>query len=362
MWQVTSRADYQRLWERLRLPAEALPDLRLALQQLGASPEALAGLEEHATPQGIPVGQVWRVVKQCLKEGQAASLPDSAAPSEKQVELSTPPSGEEVKQWRQLLLQTGFSPEVVDGLLGIQPPASEAELRARLAALAPSTPPPNTQEAPKPLYLPENLRLRSLWWENRTGPEAGFGEPEGGQTHASDTGKSWLPQNLAAGNQGSFPSFLTSLAAAPFATDTGVGGSASGPMSPEVRQAFWSQLEAGILGNLQPGESRLNLVLDPPHLGQIELVLNLKGGDLAVTALITRPEVAHLAGAGVEQLVQALSQHGLILSQFQVRVREGGPDPVSLLAAEQKMMGKKEQDSRNGEPARRKAGRVDRFV
>ncbi len=363
MGQVTSHADYQRLWERLRLPIEAFPDLRLALQQLGASPEALAGLEEYATPQGIPVGQVWRVIKQCLREGQEAISPGSAAPSGKQGELADPLSGEEVEQWRQLLLQTGFSPEVVDGLLGMQAPASTAELRARLAALAPSPPPPQTQDAPKPLYLPENLRLRSLWWENRMAPESGFGKSPDGQAQASDTGESFLLHSPASENQGSFASFLTSLAAPHLADVTGMGGSVFGPMTPEVGQAFWSQLEAGILGNLQPGESRLNLVLNPPQLGQIELTLNLRGEDLAVTAMITRPEVAHLAGAGVEQLVQALSQHGLVLSQFQVRVREGGPDPVSLLATEQKMMGKKEQGSEGGESARRRrTNRVDRFV
>jgi hypothetical protein len=363
MWQVTDRADYQRVWERLRLPTEALPDLRLALQQMGASPEALAGLEEQVTPQGVPVGQVWQIIKQCLKDGQAAITQDAAAPSGRQAPLSPPPSGQEVEQWRQLLLQTGFTPEVVDGLLGMQSPGSAGELRARLAALAPSTAFPKTQEAPNHLYLPESLRLRSLWWENRTGAEAGLGEREENQTDLSHFGKSWSPQTLAAENQEGFASWLTPLAASSSAPGEVLGGSGLGQLNPEVRQAFWSQLEAGILGNLKPGENRLNLVLDPPHLGQIELTLNLKGDSLAITAMITRPEVAHLAGAGVEQLVQALSQHGLVLSQFQVHVQKGWPHGAGLLTAGEKMAAKKEHGSGGGEPTRRRrAPGVDRFV
>jgi len=363
MWQVTSRADYQRLWERLCLPTKALPDVRLALQQLGASPEALAGLEEQVTPQGIPIGQVWQIIKQCLKDGQAAITQDAATLSGRQAALSPPPSGQEVEQWRQLLLQTGFSPDVVDGLLGMQSPDSAGELRARLAALAPPTETPKTQEAPKPLYLPESLRLRSLWWENRTGSEAGLGERQENQTDLSHFGTSWSPPTLAAENQEAFASWLAPLAASSSAPGEVLGGSGLGPLSPEVRQAFWSQLEAGILGNLKPGESRLNLMLNPPYLGQIELRLNLKGDSLAITAMITRPEVAHLASAGVEQLVQALSQHSLMLSQFQVHVQEGWPHATNLLTAAQKTAGKKEQESGGGESTRRPRARgVDRFV
>jgi hypothetical protein len=350
---VTSRADYQRLWERLRLPAEVFPDLRLALQQLGASPEALASLEEHATPQGIPVGQVWQVIKQCLMEGRAANKP---------MEPTAPPSGPEVEQWRQLLLQAGFSPEAVEGLLGLQPPASMAQLRERLAALAPSDSPPQGDKNPKPLYLPANLRLRSLSWESRPDPEPGLGEQKDGQETAAGRGELAAPQTLASENAAAFSTFLAPLGAPPPAAGSNTGGSPL-TLSPEVRQAFWSQLEAGILANLRPGETRLNLSLDPPQLGHIELTLNLKGENLAVTAVITRPEAAHLAGAGLEQLVQALSQQGLILSQFQVRLPGGVGEPHLLVTQAGKIMEKKTPSSGDGGQLRRRGtGKVDRFA
>jgi hypothetical protein len=358
-WQVSAPAHYQALGERLHLPLEALPDLRLALLHLGVSPEALAGLEESATPQGLPLGRVWQLLKAGLHQAQAA--PEAGANPGRQVMLDAPPAAQEVEQWRQLLLQSGFSPEAVTVLLGSQTPASVAELRARLAGLAPSAAPPETQDAPKPLYLPEDLRLRSLWWENRSAPEPGFGEGERGPTQGS-AGQPWT-HNFTPESRGEFSAWLNALAAPTVAPGPGLGGGPLGPLSPEMRQAVWSQLEAGILGNLKPGESRFDLVLEPPHLGRVELTLNLKGEHLAVTAMLTRPEVAHLAGAGVEQLVQALAQQGLILSQFQVQVREGRPDNPGFPGQEARAMGRKEPASGDGEAARRRrTGRVDRFV
>jgi flagellar hook-length control protein FliK len=292
---------------------------------------------------------------------QAQAAPEAGANPGRQAVLDAPPAAQEVEQWRQLLLQSGFSPEMATDLLGNQTPASVAELRARLAALAPAAPPPKTQEAPKPLYLPEDLRLRSLWWGDHSAPESGLGEGERGLTQESE-GQPWT-HNFTPENRGEFTAWLNALAAPPAAPGPGLGGGPLGPLSPEMRQVVWSQLEAGILGNLKPGESRLDLVLDPPHLGRVELTLNLKGEHLAVTAMLTRPEVAHWAGAGVEQLVQALAQQGLILSQFQVQVREGRGDNPGFLSQEVRAMGRKEPAPSDGEAARRRrTGRVDRFV
>ncbi len=363
MQQMTSRADYHRLWERLRLPAPAMPDLRLALRQLGASPDVLAGLEEHVDPQGVPVGQIWRIIKQVLMtEGQAVSSQTDATSFAKPDHPAAPPSGEELAQWRQLLGQIGFSPEALDGLLGSKTPASAVELGARLAALAPSAPPSDTQDAPKPLYMPESLRLRSLCWENQDALEPDLGEGESGHAFLSTSGKFDQAASLAAADQGTFSSLLTLATGSPALFGASKGEGLGGQWGPEVRQAFWSQVESAILGNLKPGENRLNLMLNPPHLGRIELIFNLKGEELAITAMMTRPEVAHLAGAGVEQLAQALSQQGLVLSQFQVQVRAGAPEAFSS-PAEQKAMHKREQDAGGGEAARRRRNnRVDRFV
>uniref|UniRef100_A0A7C3WQF3 Flagellar hook-length control protein FliK n=1 Tax=Desulfobacca acetoxidans TaxID=60893 RepID=A0A7C3WQF3_9BACT len=354
--EVTSRADYRRLWERLQLPPAAMPDLRQALQQLGVTPEALASLEEHATPQGLPVGQVWRVIKESLGQGQAGD------PSGKPAETAFPLSAAEVAQWRHLLRQAAFSPETVEALLDFPPPVNAAELRARLASLAPSYSVPKSPEGPKPLYLPEDLQLRSLWWKNHTGTETGLGDQRGHQEQASHLGESGFLREVGSGTLGVFPGLLAS---APFsAGDTaGSGRELWGNIGPEVRQAFWSQVEAGILRHLRPGESRLSLVLHPPHLGQIELLLNLKGEDLAVTAMISRPDVAYLAGAGVEQLVQALSQHGLVLSQFHVQLQAGPPGSLGFSALKGGTGGKKEGVTVSGETFRRRRTEgVDRFV
>ncbi len=353
---VTSRADYQRLWDRLRLPAEALSDLRLALQQLGATPEALAALEEHATPQGLPVGQVWQVIKQCAVAGQAA---DSA--STPTVETGAPPSGPEVEQWRQLLLQAGFSAEAVEGVLGVKAPASAAELLKRLASLAPSDSAPKRDNNPKPLYLPENLRLRSLPQESRPEFQAGWGEQQSGRETSADQHELPAPPTLASDNSGALSSFLAPSAAPVAASGPSLGGNTL-MLSPEIRRAFWSQLEAGILGNLQPGATRLDLSLDPPQLGHIELTLNLKGDDLAITAVMSRSEAAHLAGAGMEQLAQALSQQGLILSQFQVSLKERGGDPQLLATQVGKIMEKRTPPPGGQDSRRRGTGKVDRFA
>lgn len=356
--QVTAQAGYQRLWERLRLPLEAMPDLRLALQQLGANPDALASLEEHLTPQGLPVGQVWRVIKECLNQPQADA--STGVP----VDSAASPSVEELAQWRQLLQQAGFRPEAVDALLGLQPPASASELKARLAALAPAAPPPESREDPKPVYLPEDLRLRSLWWRNQGRPEPDFGRPGDGRDRNPKTGDHFLPPDPGPDRPEAYSNLTASVPAASFLPNAGAEGRYFWPLTPEVRQAFWSQVEAGILGHLRPGESRLSLALDPPQLGQIELLINLKGEELAVTALISRPEVANLAGTGVEQLAQALSQHGLLLSQFRVQTPESLPGLLQPFSAGVSPGSKKEGLAANGDsPQRRRtAHRVDRFA
>lgn len=352
---LTSRSDYRSLWARLLLPVEAWPDLRLALQQLGATPEALAALEERLTPQGLPLGQVWQVIKQCLVEGQGDQQGAGKA--------AAPPSGPEVEQWRQLLRQAGFSADAVEGLLGVQTPASAAQLRERLTILAPSTLPLQGEENPKPLYLPLNLRLRSFPQGSRPDPDPGLGDRPSGREASPGLGAfpashPSLPSEPAE----RFSAFL----ATPVAMSPPVGPAGSGSswtLSPEIRQAFWSQLEAGILGNLQPGKTRLTLSLDPPQLGHMELSLHLEGQDLAVTAIITRPEAAHLAGAGLEQLAQALQQHGLTLSQFQVHVPEGIAQTGGVASHSGKDMQKKHPSPGGGDSMRRRdAGRVDRFA
>ena len=49
------------------------------------------------------------------------------------------------------------------------------------------------------------------------------------------------------------------------------------PLSPQVRESLWSQIQSGITANLTPGESQVSLNLNPPELGHIQLNLRLVG-------------------------------------------------------------------------------------
>jgi flagellar hook-length control protein FliK len=116
-----------------------------------------------------------------------------------------------------------------------------------------------------------------------------------------------------------------------------------------------------VVSNLNQGENRVTLSLNPPSLGQVELTLHLSGQELAVTAVATRPEVAELASLGMPQLLQALAQQGLVLTQFQVRLQDQPERPISPILA-----GAREKDGEpKGNPSttsRRRSGEVDRFV
>ncbi len=71
--------------------------------------------------------------------------------------------------------------------------------------------------------------------------------------------------------------------------------------------------------------------------------------------------MAELATLGVQQLLQALAQQGLVLTQFQVRLQD---QPARQLTPS--LAGAREKGSEPGErfPAssRRRSGEVDRFV
>jgi flagellar hook-length control protein FliK len=128
-----------------------------------------------------------------------------------------------------------------------------------------------------------------------------------------------------------------------------------------MRESLWSQVQSGVLTNLGQGESQVTLNLNPPELGQIQLTLHLSGQELAVTALATRPEVAEVANLGVQQLLQALAQQGLVLTQFQVRLQD---QPERLLTPA--LAGVREKGSETGgnpsASSRRRVREVDRFV
>ncbi len=369
--------EYQRHWERLTLPQSMVPMARLALARLGASPQDLAQLDEEATGQDIPLSRVLQILQNCPKPasvptaGENVQLTQGEALPQPNLLGERPVTGEEVEEWRQVLLKAGVQPEVVEKLLGRVSPASQEELKATLLALAPPEKPPPALSDPKPLYLPESLRLKPLFSQAQANGEQSQegGDGAGWEGHAASGENSGLTTSLTAGEFGEaqgLPSFAADLqAAAPNRVGSGGPLTYATPswqvLTPEARESLWSQLQSGIITNLGQGETKINVSLNPPELGQIQLTLHLTGQELAVTAVASRPEVAELANLGVKQLIQTLAQQGIALTQFQVHPR-GLPGRQDALVA----MGSRNRGNEPGprltNPSRRRTGEVDRFV
>jgi flagellar hook-length control protein FliK len=96
----------------------------------------------------------------------------------------------------------------------------------------------------------------------------------------------------------------------------------------------------------------------------VQLTLNLKGEFVQVVAVTARPEVAQIATAQVQQLVQALNQQGLVLSQFQVQIQDPSGRQPAAIASGQRDPGRRETESGDGGKtmSRRRAGQLDFFV
>ncbi len=283
--------EYQRLWERLTLPKSMLPILRLALARLGASPEQLAQLEEAAQANGIPLTRVWQILQQ-RPDSLTLNEPREKGPSSPGVDFSQsaiigerPVRGEEVEEWRQVLLKAGLKPEVVEKLLGQVTPANQEELKTTLLALAPPGQQLPAPADPKPLYLPGDLTLRPFLWQGHAkGDQPQMNGNSGGEkqqkAHAELTAS--LPGGFSskeALSPAAFPIELQGLT--PGGAGSGAPLSSTLPawrlLAPEVRESLWSQFRSGIISNLVPGESQVSLSLNPPELGQIQLTLHLSG-------------------------------------------------------------------------------------
>ena len=377
--QLISDPEYQRQWSRLTVPASAWGQLRLELQRLGIKPEVVAALEDQASTKGLSLQQVWQVIKQNTGTGAGAGAGKEVNGSQTQADGSVtgPPSfqgaAQELEGWRQILVQAGFNPQVAQALLGSQEPGNTEALKERLLQVAPATPAPEALDAPKPLYLPDNLRLRVLALEQKDpSSQQQSGEKGQSQTNPETSGKIpnlTPPQGLETGSKEMLLPPLSGGSSVPLHVPGGAGASSlvtESPyayLNPEMRQAMWSQLQEGILSNLSPGETQVKLSLQPPELGQVLLTLNVKDNFVEVTAATTRPEVAQMATAEIQQLVQSLSQQGLILTQFQMQVQDGGDRPVLALSG-QKQAGKKDGESKDKDVTEKSSqiGQVDCFA
>lgn len=369
--EIIESPDYRSRWERLTVAEDMLPLLRLALARLGCSPQALARLDEEAHGEGgLSLARVWQVLQQDRDRviQPEASKQKGASPGENPLPADAleaqPVSPREVAEWRQLLLKAGVKPEVVEKMLSQGSPANQEDLKSTLLALAPPDEPPAALSEPKPLYLPENLRLRLFAPQGRTDWDQSQLNGQGSGEQPSGSAAEW---SANPGETFVLPAFAAELQMFnPNVAGTGAPLSSTAfpwnPLTPEVRASLWYQLQSGIVSNLQPGESQVSLSLNPPEMGQIQLTLHLSGQELAVTAVATRPEIAELATQGVQQLLQNLAQQGLVLTQFQVRLQD---QPHVLTAAAQ--AGGREKSGESGErftssSSRQRRGAVDRFV
>jgi hypothetical protein len=375
--EIQQTPGYRAVWEKLTLPQNMVPTVRLALARLGASPQALAQLDDQGQGQGIPLTRVWQVlqgIKDGVSPGGGASdqtgATAAAEAAQEAVLGQQKVTGTEVQDWQQVLLKTGLPPEVVEKLLGQKSVGTQEQLKDSLLAAAPAVQPTPILAEPKPLYQPQDLQMRPFYWQSNLG---------GDQPQLNGDGSEAKGQDLTAQLAAPAPAPATpvpgeNLALSAFATEIqgltqGTAGT-TGPLSetgsswptlpPEVRESLWAQLQAGITTNLDQGENKVTLNLNPPELGQIQLTLNLSGQNLSVTGVATRPEAAALASLGMPQLVQALAQQGFVLTDFQVRLQNQPERPISPVLA-----GTREKGSAPGgqsSSSRRRSGEVDRFV
>jgi flagellar hook-length control protein FliK len=368
--EIQQTPGYREAWEKLTLPQNMVPTVRLALARLGASPQALAQLDDKGQGQGIPLTGVWQVlqgIKDGLNAGSASEQTGAIAAAEASqaaVLGQQKVSGAEMEDWRQVLLKAGLPSEVVEKVLGQKSVGSQEQLKDTLLAAAPEEQPAPTLSVPKPLYRPQDLQMRTFYWQSNLGGDQpqlnGDGSGPNGQgptaqpaAPAPAPGENFAHSAFGAEFQG------VTQGASGGAAPLSATGSTWRLLPPEVRESLWTQLQAGITTDLGQGENKVTLNLNPPELGQIQLTLNLKGQDLSVTAVATRPEAAELASLGMPQLVQALAQQGLVLNDFQVRLQPDRPIAPVLAGTRDKSNGPGKESSTS---SRRRSGGVDRFV
>lgn len=349
---ITKQSDYQQMWEELTLPPQSLADLRLELQQLGVSPEAVAKLNEQNFPQGVPLTRVWQLIQQISKHPSAEAAGGKALPQSPLLFHGA----EDVEKWRQFLVQAGMNEELAYTLVSGSSPTTREELRTGLLKMAPPEVQLEGQEAPKPLYLPQSVRVRALpMWQQ---------QPNMGQGGSSDSGNwtqnfnfSSQPQEVNLAGTTDLNNFLalltgnTNLNTEQFASPEVTGSPTStvnALLTPEARAALWSQVQNGIMGNLRPGMNQVTLTLNPPDMGKLHLSLNVRGEMVEVSAVASHAAVAEAGAAGVQQLAQALNQQGLTLTQFQFHHQDEAPGQSNLAffqnSGGQREAGKKDPD------------------
>jgi len=77
---------------------------------------------------------------------------------------------------------------------------------------------------------------------------------------------------------------------------------------------------------IRTGARRVQLRLEPPELGHVELEVQERRGQISARLVFSRPEVAHAVDAAVPQFVAMLRDSGLSVVRFDVSVGGGGAE------------------------------------
>lgn len=362
---IVNKPEYQQMWQSLTLPQQDLPALRAELQKLGVPPETLTDLNAQNYPQGISLAKVWQYLQQAPKSpvGSTDAISGDSLKAAKAADaIPIIGAGQDVAKWRQFLTDAGMDPELAKTMIPNPDPSTRGDLRTDLMQVAPPPATPQQTDAPKPLYLPGNLRVHQVPQLQQTTAGQGQGESSANDNLAQNFSfdakqqEANIPVPTTANITENLNNFLAMLngdsqvksdqAAAPAVT--GNPSAATAYLTPEAKEAIWTQVQSGILGNLRPGENQITLTLNPPDLGKITLTLNVRGETVEVTAVTSHAAVAEAATTGVQQLAQALTQQGLTLTHFNFHHQDEAPHGQTQLAFSQNQGGDPRQTGNTG--------------
>lgn len=87
------------------------------------------------------------------------------------------------------------------------------------------------------------------------------------------------------------------------------------------RREIFSQVEQGLLKQLADGSRQMTLRLDPAELGQLTLLLTVKGGEVRAHIRTENAETTTLLSEQMSQIKAALEEQGLKVAQLDVETR-----------------------------------------
>lgn len=87
------------------------------------------------------------------------------------------------------------------------------------------------------------------------------------------------------------------------------------------RQELFSQVEQGLLKQLADGSRQMTLRLDPAELGQLSLILTVKGGEVRALIRTESSETTALLTEQMNQLRATLEEQGLKVAQLDVETQ-----------------------------------------